>query len=231
MTVTLLCNCGLLLECGNLKLLIDAPNGPQAPFYEFPDTQLQKLIEAQPPYDGALALAFTHTHPDHFCRDKLRRVLDARPQLQVLLPDAATPDAGKIRLGGFTVEFHRFAHTPVPAHLMTEHFVLLVACGAERVYITSDAAPDASLHRSVLAGRRCSAAFWNGQYLSHAATRALLQEASEKNYVYHVPVDPTDMSGVRRKCERNLQRFASELGGVTVLDRYPSTIQIGAAAE
>lgn len=226
MTVTLVCNCGLLLRCGAQKLLIDAPNGPQAPFYEFPDTELQALIAAQPPYDGALALAFTHTHPDHFCRDKLRRVLDARPQLQVFLPDAATPDAGKLRLGGFTVEFHRFAHTPVPENLMTEHFVLLVSFGEESVYITSDAAPDAALHRNILSGRRCNAAFWNGQYLSHAATRALLREAAEQNYVYHVPVDPLDASGVRRKCGRNLQRFAAELDGVTVLDRYPAEFSL-----
>lgn len=226
MTITLLCSCGLLLEHGGQKLLVDAPNGTQEPFYELPDTALQKLIAAQPPFDGALALAFTHTHPDHFCGDKLRRVLDARPQLQVFLPDAATPDAGKLRLGGFTLEFHRFAHTPVPEDLMTEHFVLLISYGGRFIYITSDAAPDVLLHRSVLAGRRCSAAFWNGQYLSHAHTRALLQEAAERNFVYHVPVDASDVSGVRRKCERNLRRFADELGAVTVLDRYPAQISL-----
>lgn len=224
MKITLVCSCGLLLECGEQKLLVDAPNGLLSPFYEFPDTELQKLIAAQPPYDGALALAFTHTHLDHFCRNKLGRVLDARPHTSVLLPDAAAPDADKVRLGGFTVEFHRFAHMPVPQNLMTEHFVLLVKGGGKTVYITADSEPDAEQHRRILDGRRCDAAFWNGIYLSYATTRELLCEAAEKNYVYHVPIDPADASGIRRKCERNMQRFADELAGVTVLDKYPTPL-------
>ena len=227
MKITLVCSCGLLLESGKNKLLIDAPNGPQAPFYEIPDIDLQNLIAAQPPYDGALAFAFTHTHPDHFCRDKLRRVLEARPQTKVLLPDAVASDAGKVRLGDFTVEFHRFAHVPVPPNLLTEHFVLLVECGGERVYITADAAPDAERHREILAGRRCGAAFWNGLYLSYAQTRELMHEAAEKNYVYHVPVDPSDASGIRRKCERNMARFSQELTDVTVLSQYPAVLNAG----
>lgn len=227
MKITLVCSCGLLLESGGQKLLIDAPNALQAPFYEISDIDLQKLIAAQPPYDGALAFAFTHMHPDHFCRDKLRRVLDARPASKVVLLDNAAPDAGKVQLGNFTIEFHRFAHMPVPANLMTEHFVLLVECGGETVYITADAAPDAERHREILAGQRCDAAFWNGLYLSYAQTRELMHEAAQKNYVYHVPVDPKDASGIRRKCERNMARFSQELTGVTVLSQYPSVLNTG----
>ena len=101
---------------------------------------------------------------------------------------------------------------------------LLVKCGGKKVYITADATPDAERHRMVLAGRRCDAAFWNGLHLSYVETRTLMREAAEKNYVYHVPVDPADTSGIRRKCERNMQRFASELAGVVVLDRYPAVL-------
>lgn len=224
MRITLVCSCGLLMESSGQKLLVDAPNSPLAPFYAFPDQELQKLISAQPPYDGALALAFTHAHEDHLCREKLRRVLDARPQTKVLLPDHAFPDTGEVHLGDFCVEFHRFAHIAVPKNLMTDHFVLLVKCGGEKVYITADATPDAERHRMVLAGRRCDVAFWNGLHLSYVETRTLMREAAEKNYVYHVPVDPADTSGIRRKCERNMQRFASELAGVVVLDRYPAVL-------
>lgn len=224
MKITLVCNCGLLLECGVHKLLIDAPNGPLPPYYEFPEAEFQKLIAVQPPYDGSLAFAFTHTHSDHFCRDKLRRVLGARPQTKVFLPDEAAPDAGAVQLGGFTIEFYRFLHMPVPKNLAVDHFVLLVRYGGETVYITADAQTDADLHRAILAGRRCDAAFWNGLYLSYEQTRELLHEAANQNYIYHVPIDPRDVSGIRRKCERNMMRHSSELSGVTVLSRYPAEL-------
>ncbi len=226
MRVTLICSCGLLLQSGGQTLLVDAPNGPQAPFFEFPEQSLQALIDAQPPFDGPVALAFTHMHPDHFCRDKLSRILAARPKTQVFLPSAQMPDAGKMRLGGFTLEFHCFAHTPVPENLMTEHAVLLIECEGVRVYITSDAAPDVARHRQILGGRVCDAAFWNGQYLSHAATRALMQGSARENYIYHVPVDAPDASGIRRKCDVNLQRFSEQLHTVTVLRSYPQTLLI-----
>lgn len=231
MRITLVCNCGLLLDAGGQKLLIDAPNAPQAPYYELPAQELSRLIAKKPPYDGLLALGFTHTHPDHYCHSRVAQLQDARPDVAVFVPDAQTPDSGTVHMGCFTVEFHRLEHTPVPENLRCEHFVLLVQAEGKLVYITADAAPDAVLHRRILAGRVCDAAFWNGQYLSHAETRKLLQESAKKNYVYHVPVDPPDASGVRHKCMRNMERFSDELSGVTVLETYPSVLRIGFSGE
>lgn len=224
MTITLVCSCGLLLSSGGSKLLIDAPNGPQAPFYELQEHLLQALILARPPFDGPLALAFTHTHPDHFCRDRLLRILQARPETPVFLPDNATPEDGKLRLGGFTLEFHSFPHTPVPDNLMVRHVVLLIEQAGHRVYITADAAPDAARHEQILHGRRCDTAFWNGQYLSHADTRALLPQAAAENLIYHIPIDPQDVSGIRRKCKKNMLRFSQQLSGVRLLEQYPAQI-------
>ena len=90
--------------------------------------------------------------------------------------------------------------------------------------MTGDAQIDVELHRSILAGRHVDAAFWNGQYLSYPQTRALLAEVSDRNYVYHIPVDEKDACGVRRKCERNMARFGAELPNVSLLEAYPSQI-------
>lgn len=226
MKIRLVSNCGLLFSSQGKKILIDGLNSPLAPFYELPQADFEAIVRGEPPYDGSLALGFTHTHADHFCRDKLQRVLQARKDIAAFVPDAQTPDHGTVRFGAFTVEFHSFAHTPVPENLWCEHDVLLVSAEGKTVYITADAAPDADRHREILASRRCDAAFWNGQYLSHSQTRALMQETAKKNYVYHIPLDPLDVSGIRRKCERNMERFAQELENVTLLNAYPSEIEL-----
>ena len=71
-----------------------------------------------------------------------------------------------------------------------------------------------------------SANILNGQYLSHPETRELLLEAAEKNFIYHIPVDEKDACGIRRKCERNMARFGADLPGVSLLEQYPSVLEV-----
>lgn len=214
MTITLVCNCGLLIREGSSALLVDAPNGVFAAFAAFAQDALQSLISAQPPYDALCGVCFTHTHPDHFDADALARLRAARPDVPVLLP---TGSDGVWTSGAFTVQYAALAHTPVAPELETAHQVLCIACGGKLVYVTADAAPDVARHRAILAGRVADAAFWNGQYLSHAQTRALLRAGARRNFVYHLPTDAADVSGIRRKAERNMARFAEELNTVTLL--------------
>ena len=56
--------------------------------------------------------------------------------------------------------------------------------------------------------------------------RALLREETEQSAIYHMPVDPADQSGIRRKSERNMQRYGAELPNVCVLTQYPSELNI-----
>ncbi len=215
MRIRLVCNCGLLIEAEGAALLVDAPNAVFSPFAHFSETELAKLLAAQPPYDRLCGVCFTHTHPDHYDADGVARLRAARPDVPVLLPDGAD---GVWRAGeAFRVEYAAVPHTPVPADLMTPHQVLLVTCGGRTLYITADAASDAERHREILAGRTADAAFWNGQYLSHPETRALLLECARQNYIYHIPTDEVDASGIRRKCVHNMERYGAALGSTQLL--------------
>ena len=66
MKITLVCNCGLLIEAGGAALLIDAPHGKLPPFGQFAPQALQALLAAQPPYDHLAGVCFTHRHADHY---------------------------------------------------------------------------------------------------------------------------------------------------------------------
>lgn len=226
MRITLLCSCGLLLEQAGKSILIDAPNGSLPPFYEFPNTEMERLSDGTDGYGGLCGVFFTHLHPDHYDEARVSALLRRRDALTTFLPDWQTPEALVRTAGPFTVECRRFPHMPAPKFPDAAHYVLLVTAGAQSVYITADAVPDAEAHRRVLHGRMPQLAFWNSQSLSYPEMRALLREDTVESAIYHMPVDPADRSGIRRKCERNMQRYGAELQNVRVLTQYPSELEI-----
>lgn len=226
MRAELLCSCGLLLEHAGSRILIDAPNGTIPPFYEFPDAEMQKLLDGTGVYSGLCGVFFTHLHPDHYDEARVNALLRRRGALTTFLPDKQMPETITRTAGPFTVECRRFPHMPAPKFPDVAHYVLLVTAGGRSVYITADAVPDAAAHRAVLHARRPQLAFWNSQSLSYPDMRALLREETEQSAIYHMPVDPADQSGIRRKSKRNMQRYGAELPNVRVLTQYPSELNV-----
>lgn len=225
MKITLLSSCGLALQHDGQTLLIDALNKQFRCFSGLPPQTFAQMLAGEGMFAKLCGILCTHAHPDHWNAGRAGQ-LAAVSGAPVFVPDSDTPDRLCRICGPFEVEFFRIAHTPVPGWDDVVHGVFVVSCRGIRVYITADAAPDVARHRQILASRRMQAAFWNGQYLSHPETRQLLLEAAEKNYVYHIPVDPPDASGIRRKCERNMERFGAQLPGVILLEQYPAQITI-----
>ena len=226
MRAELLCSCGLLLEHQGSRLLIDAPNGSLPPFYEFPDTEMQRLLDGTGIYSGLCGVLFTHLHPDHYDERRVNALLGKNAGLTAFLPDWSMPETVSLTAGPFEIECRRFPHMPAPKFPSVAQYVLLVTAGSRSVYITADGVPDAEAHRRFLRGRRPQLAFWNSQCLSYPQMRTLLREETERSAIYHMPVDPADQSGIRRKCERNVQRYGAELPNVRVLTRYPSVLEI-----
>ena len=68
LTVTYIANCGFVVECGDEKILIDALfGGWESPWYfSPPDSAVQLMTAARPPFDDVDLIAVTHTHRDHF---------------------------------------------------------------------------------------------------------------------------------------------------------------------
>ena len=226
MRAELLCSCGLLLEHQGSRILIDAPNGSLPPFYEFPDTEMQRLLDGTGIYSGLCGVLFTHLHPDHYDERRVNALLGKNVGLTAFLPDWSMPETVSLAAGPFAIECRRFPHMPAPKFPSVAQYVLLVTADSQSVYITADGVPDAQAHRCVLHGRRPQLAFWNSQCLSYPEMRTLLREETQQSAIYHMPVDPADQSGIRRKCERNVQRCGTELPNVRVLTQYPSVLEI-----
>ena len=219
MKITLLCNCGLLMESGTDQILIDGINRESMDFYVLPTDEYEKMRTAQPPYEVLPALFFTHRHSDHMDTRRVKALLQERG-----ITETAAPAPGVRQVGCFTVTSVPFPHTPIPVGGEKLHCVLLVEAEGKLVYVAADAAPDVKRHREILAGRVADAAFWNGQYLSYPETRELMQEYSKRNYIYHNPVG--EENGIVRKCRLNLARFPEETRNVVILNRYPTVIEL-----
>jgi len=223
MTCTLLCSAGVCLEYGGKTLLIDVLNGAWPPYREITETDTARVLSGEGIFSDVCGLLYTHLHPDHYSESRTKAFLKLHPGVKTFLPQEDGPEKLVFEAGPFHVECISFAHTPIPYDLV-KHYVMLISAGEKSVYLTADAAPDCERHRRILDGRRANAGFWNGQYLSYPETRALMAQCAGQNYIYHLPDEPGN--GIRRKCQRNFERFPQELLTVTPLYAYPSVIRI-----
>lgn len=220
--MTLLCNAGLMLEYEGAVLMTDAPNCVYGTYYALPPETWREILERRQPYDGICGFYFTHNHPDHCNLPLVRQYQERWPETPVFLPEEQ-PEQGKIQMGPFQIEFQRFPHAPLPQGV-PPHVVTWITAGEKRVYLSADAALDCQGHRNFLKGRKADAAFWNAMYLSRPETRSLLAGAAHQNYIYHMPADHNDPTGMWRKCGRNFERYGAELKHTQVLRCYPSEI-------
>lgn len=222
MKITLICNCGLVFSSGGELLLIDALTQELAPFYRAPESVRQEIVTGTGAYEKTCGLLFTHLHPDHYDKEAAQAFAQYHLRAALYVPNRRELPPERLTVGGFTVELHRVRHTQVAGYGKSTVDVMIVSAEGKRVYVSSDAAPEVSLHESVLHGRRMDAAFWNGEMLLYKPEREALCRFAAQNFIYHIPGDPQD--GFRRKLERLRGRYPAELETVRLLGDYPSEI-------
>ena len=222
MKITLICNCGLVFSSGGELLLIDALTQELAPFYRAPESVRQEIVTGTGAYEKTCGLLFTHLHPDHYDKEAAQAFAQYHLRAALYVPNRRELPPERLTVGSFTVELHRVRHTQVAGYGKSTVDVMIVSAEGKRVYVSSDAAPEVSLHESVLHGRRMDAAFWNGEMLLYKPEREALCRFAAQNFIYHIPGDPQD--GFRRKLARLRGRYPAELETVRLLGDYPSEI-------
>ncbi len=100
-----LANAGVLISHGETKIVFDPLFDNDYGFYErVPEDIEQALFAGAPPFDGLDAVFVSHHHGDHFSPERMVRLLQAHPHLQLFAPSQAINDmpvdAMDIALGG-----------------------------------------------------------------------------------------------------------------------------------
>ena len=209
-------------------MLVDAPNTKHRAFQTLCDSDLNHFERNTGLFSGLDALIFTHIHPDHCDLKKAKEYIRLHPACQSWVPDYDKPKYKKERIGDPTVELDYLPHMDVPEG-MVMHYVVLVTCGTHLIYISSDGSADPSLHAEVLNGRRPDIAFWNPFYYfdsNHEMREWIMELGVRNNYIYHLPVDSEDVTGIRRKCAASLMRCPEAGKKCVMLTDYPSVIRV-----
>lgn len=91
LVLTYVANEGVLVSCGDEKILIDALFDKPNPEYRPPSPgDLDKIMTGKAPFDGVDLVLVTHNHPDHFDAPLAVRYLETFPEAVLLAPaDAA----------------------------------------------------------------------------------------------------------------------------------------------
>jgi len=221
MIIRFLCNAGLAIEHNGKTLMVDLPNADIAPFYTLPDNVWEDICDHEVPYSNISGFFFTHEHADHMDEYRLQRYINAHPDTCVFVPDQ-TVSSGVVEFDEFRVEYVRFDHAPLPE--VPPHVVAFISAGQKTIYVSADSDLNFERHKQLLLSRKVDVSIWTSMYLSRENTRKLF-ELSANNYINHMPLKPKGME-MWKKCERNMERYASELKNVVVIDRYPSEFTI-----
>ena len=130
MRITLVSNCGLVLEQDGSALLLDALNKQYRCYYGLPPEAFANMLAGKPPYDAVCGILFTHAHPDHYSASRTER-LRAACDMPVFLPQPDTPERLTMQFGPFTVECSIFPHIPVPGMETLPHAVYWISAAGK----------------------------------------------------------------------------------------------------
>lgn len=228
--LTYLYNCGVLLSCGEDRILIDGLFGKENNFFDIlPDEYEQALLSGKAPFEDITALLFTHCHGDHYSRRLVDQYMQAFPQVQVISPETVlTGDSGAISCGSLKIEYSETGHIPTGRD-EGRHYVFGIAAGGRNLVFTGDMDP-AKLEDIIQRhGVDADAFFINPAMLLYemkAPDKTLLQNI-ENLYVYHLPSEARDLYGYRKATFSSLNRIRTHLGGIKLLPDNMQDIEIG----
>lgn len=120
-----LANCGILVEAGGHRILIDGLMDGQDSFDDIPPTALKLLMEGCEPYGSIDLLLFTHAHLDHLDLEKTEEFLLRHRKTRVLLPSGAASQLTEVPKSQITaVSGSGFTFSPYPGEPLQIDFVL-----------------------------------------------------------------------------------------------------------
>lgn len=222
MKLTAVCNAGILLEQDGTAVLIDGIGCDHAGFTGLDAVTYQEILQKQGRFSALSTLLFTHSHPDHCDLVRVQAIRKAHPLWNVWIPDDQTPTTGKIQVGPNTITYVETAHM-LHRGEQVRHFVFLIQTGSCTIYMMADTVPDTEIHRRILGDIRPDYIFVNPLHLAAPDMQVFLQNMAPKRiFAYHIPTDPADQTGLRRKVIRTVARIEPKTVPITLITTYPT---------
>lgn len=249
--ITLIANNGVMLECGESKVLLDAlHDGKSVGFSSPPDDMLACMMDAQAPFDGVSCLMFTHNHPDHFDAGLVSKYLSANRDTAVLLPQACAEQgdmpsvlaglgnaaivpelaggAQDYSLCGVGVRAYETRHIPGMSDKYKDirNYCLLINLHGRKFLFPGDANLDIDFYESVAAEHDIDILFTNPLYLNRPRGHRIIKAiGAVHNIITHIPFEEDDGYMLRTVARQELRKLDGELNNAhALMDRMQAVV-------
>ena len=242
-SITLIANAGLLIQCGNKRILLDGlENAEEYPFSSTPEDVLKEMTdeETEGSFKDIDYLVFSHNHPDHFSKvltkiyiskNKVRKLIfTADGENEDLVCCAKTNQVsvwtmdmvrGKIHQyilgGGIGLSTICMKHIP---HIFPKdlcHCILLQYDGKNILFL-SDCSYEEKVFFQKFKDIRLHAVFMNPYFYYSNEGRKILDEYlfPERIIIYHIPFEADDRIHMRSFVLQMTRKFPR--GNILILN-------------
>ncbi len=217
-----LANAGIYLEAGNRGILIDGVfRGREAGWSDLPPELYRKMLRKEAPFEKLTDLLFTHTHPDHYNADAVKRLYN-EVLLSTFLPSLVMTGGvrtvrmllGDIHAAAVSTRHEGDAFTDVI------HCSYLIQYRDKAFWFAGDAELTEETANTVksLWNHKISAGFFNPyQFVNRQSAEFIRELPFEELYMYHAPYPEEDGFGYYVLAEAVMRSAGTKFPGLKQL--------------
>lgn len=229
-------NCAVFIECGTVKVLIDAIFSGRQPFNIMDEEIEKQIIHGTGDFANIDYVLVTHCHNDHYNGSKLLRFLKNHPMTKLILPCNARLDADRIDIAwteptflnsqvgekktidleSMRIEYMRTNHL---TYKYPNHYIYNIILGDSNVLLTADMDYEALNILPQFTKKDDSRIFLNHIFLWHRKWREQIVALNYTEvFFYHLPDEERDIYGYRKKALIYWDKHSRDFANAALLD-------------
>ncbi|MEA4825228.1 MAG: MBL fold metallo-hydrolase [Clostridium sp.] len=217
MKLTYLKNCGLLVETGKKKLLIDALNMSTENFDGLTGKEFTDMFFDNSPCYGADYVIVTHNHLDHNDKEMAEEYLDANIKCRYIEPEGNGGKEQAIKDGDIEINTFNTVHSGSPEEGLM-HWSVLVKDEKHSIFVAGDADSLSDELIEKLKNEKLEAIFTMPFFIGgQKGVDALKNIGAKHNYIYHIPEEGKDPWSIRPLAKNLFNRYGKEVPNLELL--------------
>jgi len=210
--ITLIANCGVMIECNGTKIFSDALHRKKTINFSTVDEERQRRMISSPKFHNADAMIFTHKHADHYSHFLISQAIKLTPGIKLISPvnefEGQTVLEGQhqhIDFGKFSADFVKLQHDG-PQYADVPNYGYLLDIGGFTVFNCGDAMLCEKHLPDFLEGRKVDLALMNFPWLTLRKGREFIEQVIKPKHLmfFHIPFEQDNISGYREACFKSL---------------------------
>ena len=210
--VTLIANCGVMIECSGAKIFSDAFHRKKTVNFSTVNEQRQLHMIKSPEFRNADAMIFTHKHADHYSHYLISQTKKLTPGIKLISPvdefegqTVLVSDRQHIDFGKFSADFVKLQHDG-EQYADVPNYGYLLDIGGFTVFNCGDAMLCEKHLPDFLEGRKVDLALMNFPWLTLRKGRKFIEQFIKPRHLmfFHIPFEEDNISGFREACFKSL---------------------------